>query len=71
MVIRESFMVLFLPCLLFFLGGGGGGGDGVKVYGVLCRFDVKMRGVVACCLPPPVLFIPLERIQGTYMWVTG
>ena len=68
MVIRESFMVLFLPCLLFFWGGGG---DGVKVYGVLCRFDVKMRGVVACCQPPPVLFIPLERIQGTYMWVTG
>ena len=61
MVIRESFMVLFLPCLL----------PCVKVYGVLCRFDVKMRGVVACCLPPPVLFIPLERIQGTYMWVTG
>ena len=67
MVIHESFMVLFLPCLLFFWGGGGG----VKVYGVLCRFDVKMRGVVACCLPPSVLFIPLERIQGTYMWVTG
>ena len=48
----------YLVCFSFFLGGGGG----VKVYGVLCRFDVKMRGVVACCLPPPVLFIPLARI---------
>ena len=50
----------YLVCFFFFFGGGGGGG--VKVYGMLCRFDVKMRGVVACCLPPPVLFIPLKRI---------
>ena len=35
MVIHESSMVLFLPCLLLFFGGGGGGGGCESVRSVV------------------------------------